>query len=121
LIIPVIIQTIRREPSRPVAIDAPPNLSSPDPSGADQADAEHQATDLAVGFQSRLGGLLVAEVGSARSFQITGCWGVRSEGEGCSGVARVGWLRRSAWLYGRRRFLVGGAAAGQPRRGEASR
>jgi hypothetical protein len=48
LIIPLIIQTIRRDPSRSDAIDAPPNLSRADPSGADQIDAEHQATDLAV-------------------------------------------------------------------------
>jgi hypothetical protein len=48
LIIPLIIQTIRRVPSRSDAIDAPPNLSRADPSEPDQIDAEHQATDLAV-------------------------------------------------------------------------
>jgi hypothetical protein len=48
MIIPLIIQTIRRDPSRSVWIDDTPNLSRPDPSGADQIDAEHQATDLAV-------------------------------------------------------------------------
>jgi hypothetical protein len=44
----LIIQTIRRVPSGPDATDEPPNLSRADPSGADQIDAEHQATDLAV-------------------------------------------------------------------------
>jgi hypothetical protein len=54
LIIPLIIQTIRRDPSRPAAIDEAPNLSRADPSGADHSDAEHQATDLAVrGFKAR--------------------------------------------------------------------
>jgi hypothetical protein len=48
LIIRLIIQTIRRVPSGPDATDEPPNLSRADPSGADQIDAEHQATDLAV-------------------------------------------------------------------------
>jgi hypothetical protein len=53
LIIRLIIQTIRRDPSRSDQIDDPSNLSRPDPSGADQIDAEHQATDLAVwGFES---------------------------------------------------------------------
>jgi hypothetical protein len=48
LIIPVIIQTIRLDPSEPDAIDGPSHLSRPDPSGADQIDAKHQPTDLAV-------------------------------------------------------------------------
>jgi hypothetical protein len=48
LIIRLIIQTIRREPSRSDWIDEARDLSRPDPSGADQIDAEHQATDLAV-------------------------------------------------------------------------
>jgi hypothetical protein len=52
LIIPLIIQTIRRDPSRPVAIDEAPNVSRAEPSGPDQTDAEHQATDLAVGRHS---------------------------------------------------------------------
>jgi hypothetical protein len=46
LILRLIIQTIRRDLSRSVQIDEASNLSSPDPSGADQIDAEHQATDL---------------------------------------------------------------------------
>jgi hypothetical protein len=49
LIIRLIIQTIRRDPTGSDQIDEAPNLSSPDPTGADQTDAEHQATDLAVG------------------------------------------------------------------------
>ncbi len=48
LIIPLIIQTFRLDPSGPVWIDSPSHLSRLDPSGADQIDAEHQATDLAV-------------------------------------------------------------------------
>jgi hypothetical protein len=42
----LIIRTIRRAPSGPDGIDEAPDLSSVDPSGADQIDAEHQATDL---------------------------------------------------------------------------
>jgi hypothetical protein len=45
----LIIQTIRRDPSRAVWTDDPSNVSRPDRSGADQIDAEHQATDLMVG------------------------------------------------------------------------
>jgi hypothetical protein len=48
LIIPLIIHTIRRDLSGSVGIDEASNLSSPDPSGADQIDAEHQAPDLAL-------------------------------------------------------------------------
>jgi hypothetical protein len=48
LIIRLIIQTIRRDRSGSDGIDEAPNLSRPDPTGADQIDAEHQATDLAV-------------------------------------------------------------------------
>jgi hypothetical protein len=46
LIIRLIIQTILLDPSGVVWTDEAPNVSSPDPSGADQIDAEHQATDL---------------------------------------------------------------------------
>ena len=49
LIIRLIIQTIRQDPSGSVWTDEASNVSRPDPSGADQIDAEHQATDLAVG------------------------------------------------------------------------
>ena len=48
LILRLIIQTIRRDLSGSVQIDEASNLSSLDPSGPDQIDAEHQATDLAV-------------------------------------------------------------------------
>jgi len=48
LIIRLIIQTIRRDPSGSNQIDDASNVSRPDPSGADQIDAEHQATDLAI-------------------------------------------------------------------------
>jgi hypothetical protein len=44
----LIIQTIRRDPSGPDATDDAPNMSRPDPSGADHIDTEHQATELAV-------------------------------------------------------------------------
>ena len=49
LIIRLIIHTIRRDRTRSDQIDEALNVSRPDPSGADQIDAEHQATDLAVG------------------------------------------------------------------------
>jgi hypothetical protein len=49
LIIRLIIQTIRRDRTRSVWTDEAPNVSRPDPTGADQIDAAHQATDLAVG------------------------------------------------------------------------
>jgi hypothetical protein len=49
LIIRLIIQSIRQAPSGAVWTDEAPNVSRPDPSAADQIDAEHQATDLAVG------------------------------------------------------------------------
>jgi hypothetical protein len=53
LIIRLIIQTIRRDPSGSVWIDEASDVSRPDRSGADQIDAKHQATDLAVGgFES---------------------------------------------------------------------
>jgi hypothetical protein len=45
----MIIQTILLDPSGAVWTDEASNVSRPDPSGADQIDAEHQATDLAVG------------------------------------------------------------------------
>jgi hypothetical protein len=53
LVISLVIRTIRRVPSGPDWIDGPPNVSRADPSGADQIDAEHQATDLAVGGSNR--------------------------------------------------------------------
>jgi hypothetical protein len=49
LIIRLIIQTIRRDRTRSDQIDEARNVSRPDQFGADQIDAEHQATDLAVG------------------------------------------------------------------------
>src|SRR5215217_4572381 len=52
LIIRLIIQTIRRDRTGSDQIGEASNLSRPDPSGADQIDAEHQATDLAVGVGS---------------------------------------------------------------------
>jgi hypothetical protein len=41
LIIPMIIQTILLDPSEAVWTDDASNVSRPDPSGADQGDAEH--------------------------------------------------------------------------------
>ena len=46
LIIRLIIQMIRQDRSVSVWTDEASNLSRPDPSGSDQIDAEHQATDL---------------------------------------------------------------------------
>ena len=51
LIIRLIIQTIRQDRSGSDQIDDPSDVSRPDPSGAVQIDAEHQATDLAVGVR----------------------------------------------------------------------
>jgi hypothetical protein len=45
---PSMIQAIRWDRSRSVWIDDPPNMSRPDPSGADQSDLEHLPTDLVV-------------------------------------------------------------------------
>jgi hypothetical protein len=45
---PLIIQTIRLDRSGSIWIDDASNLSRPDPSGANQIDGEHQATDLTV-------------------------------------------------------------------------
>jgi hypothetical protein len=45
----MIIQTTGLHPPESDQIDAAPNVSREDPSGADQIDEEHQATDLAVG------------------------------------------------------------------------
>jgi hypothetical protein len=43
MVIPMVIQSTRVLPSRPDQIDAAPNVSRQDPSGADQSDAEHLA------------------------------------------------------------------------------
>jgi hypothetical protein len=48
LILRLIIQTIRQDPSGSVWSGEASNLSRPDPSGTDQTDAEHQATELAL-------------------------------------------------------------------------
>jgi hypothetical protein len=48
LIIPMIIQTILLDPSGAIWTDGPPNVSSLDPSGPDQIDAEHPARNRKV-------------------------------------------------------------------------
>jgi hypothetical protein len=48
LIIPLVIRTIRLDSSGSIWIDDASNVSKPDWSGADQIDAEHHATDLAI-------------------------------------------------------------------------
>jgi hypothetical protein len=50
LIIPMIIQTILLDPSEAVWTDIASHVSRPDPSGVDQSDVEHQATDVVVGY-----------------------------------------------------------------------
>jgi hypothetical protein len=76
LIIPMIIQTIRLDPSGPDATDDPSHLSRSDPSGTDQIDAEHQATDLAVGASSpsrrasSRTGMLVESCGSSARARV---------------------------------------------------
>jgi hypothetical protein len=49
LIIPMIIQTILLDPSGAVWTDGASNVSRLDPSGADQADAEHPTRNRKVG------------------------------------------------------------------------
>jgi hypothetical protein len=56
LIIHLIIQTVLLYPSGAVWTDEASNVSRPDPSGADRIDAEHQATDLAVGSSNPTSG-----------------------------------------------------------------
>jgi len=48
LIIPMIIQTIRLDPSGALWTDEAPNVSRLDPSGADQIDAEHPSRNRKV-------------------------------------------------------------------------
>jgi hypothetical protein len=48
LVIRLVIQTIRQDPSGSIQTDEAINVSRPDPSGADRTDAERQATDLMV-------------------------------------------------------------------------
>jgi hypothetical protein len=84
LIIRSIIQTIRLDPSRSAWIDEAPNLSRPDPSGTDQTDVEHQATDLAVG-------------GSNPSRRAASPQGCSSTSCGRSARARVWETASTAW------------------------
>jgi hypothetical protein len=53
LIIPMIIQTILLDPTGAVWTDKASNVSSPDPSGADQADAEHPSRKRKVEVRGR--------------------------------------------------------------------
>jgi hypothetical protein len=63
LIIRLIIQTIRRDPTGSDQIDEASDVSRPDRSGSDQIDVEHQATDLVVYGSNRLaGGAIVSAV-----------------------------------------------------------
>jgi hypothetical protein len=71
LIIRLIIQTILLDPSGAIETDEPSNVSRPDPSGADQIDAEHQATDLAV--RSALAARM--QTSPARTAPTAGAWG----------------------------------------------
>jgi hypothetical protein len=73
LIIRLIIQTIRQDPSGAVWTDEAPNVSRLDPSGADQTDAEHQSTDLAV---SRRAGRCCTLGVPLRSDMAAGWWTV---------------------------------------------
>jgi hypothetical protein len=50
MIIPMIIQTILLDPSEAVWTDIASHVSRPDPSGVNQSDVEHQATDVVVGY-----------------------------------------------------------------------
>jgi hypothetical protein len=48
----MVIQTTQLEPPEPNRTDDPAHLTSLDPTGANQSDAEHPPTDLAVGGSS---------------------------------------------------------------------
>jgi hypothetical protein len=85
LIIRLIIQTIRQDPSGSVWIDDPSNVSRPVPSGADQIDAEHQATDLAVGRES---GCCDVEFDHQGAMVADG----RGDHPGPAGPDRPGWI-----------------------------
>jgi hypothetical protein len=52
VVIPMVIQTTQLVPPEPNWTDNMPHLTSLDPTGADQSDAEHSPTDLAVGGSS---------------------------------------------------------------------
>src|SRR5262245_25082479 len=52
VVIPMVIQTIQLALSEPNWTDDTSHVTSLDPTGADQSDAEHQPTDLAVGGSS---------------------------------------------------------------------
>jgi hypothetical protein len=109
LIIPLIIQAIRRDPSRSVWIDDPANVSRPDRSGVDQIDAEHQATDLAVGRES---GCCDVELNHQGAMVAAG----RDGHPGPAGLDRPGWIvaQDMVQLLGRGgigpagRWIVGG-------------
>jgi hypothetical protein len=60
LIIRLIIQTIRRGPTGSVQTDESSNVSRPDPSGGDQSDAQHQATDAVLTLGIHAGRSLLA-------------------------------------------------------------
>jgi hypothetical protein len=87
MIIPLIIHTIRRDPSRSDGIDEPCHVSRSDPSGAVQIDAEHQATDLAVGGSNpsrRASKPQVSGLGLlARSWRAFGPRRLRRQSEPC--------------------------------------
>jgi hypothetical protein len=65
LIIPMIIQTIGLDPSRAVWTESASNLSSLDPSGAIQADAEHPTRNRkVVDFSASMGPMIARLDGS---------------------------------------------------------
>jgi hypothetical protein len=52
VVIPMVIQTIQLAPPGPNGTDNTPHVTSLDPTGGNQSDAEHPPTDLAVGGSS---------------------------------------------------------------------
>jgi hypothetical protein len=81
-------------------------VSRPDPSGADQSDAEHQATDLAVGG-SNPSRRATNSAGQRAHDRVAGCPVVplklRSRRLAwCSGVQSVDWLVAGGLRRGRR-------------------
>jgi hypothetical protein len=94
LIIRLIIQTIRRDRSGSDQIDGQSNLSRPDPSGADQTDAEHQSTDLAVGVRIPRGAPANASAAPSASGGDLEDRGQRGSGQFTARPASSGGLRR---------------------------
>jgi hypothetical protein len=77
MIIPMIIQTIRLDPSGAVWTDGPSNVSRLDPSGADQIDAEHPSRNRKVEGSNPSSG---SKTAGQRVFLGVATWAVATGG-----------------------------------------